>query len=155
MEEDEIEMMRQYSQSPRSSSRTPRNKPPPNQAPQDTIKQFWNQFNTRYPGKIFTILPDNPYARSKAAQQPTGVVQGADAARSYEQARKECEIAVERIVKECERINQRYSDPHFDIEFDLKTGKRNCLDGLAEENLEMRPRGVKRVTVCTWPCTRG
>ncbi|PCH00265.1 Peptidase C2, calpain family [Penicillium occitanis (nom. inval.)] len=146
MEEDEIEMMRQYSQSPRSSSRTPRNKPPPNQAPQDTIKQFWNQFNTRYPGKIFTILPDNPYARSKAAQQPTGVVQGAGAARSYEQARKECEIAVERIVKECERINQRYSDPHFDIEFDLKTGKRNCLDGLAEENMEMRPRGVKRVT---------
>ncbi|EED22037.1 calpain-like protein [Talaromyces stipitatus ATCC 10500] len=143
--EDEVEMLRAYSQSPRSGSRTPRNTTQ-NQAPQETIKQFWDQFNTRYPGKIFTILPDNPYARSKAAQQPTGVIQSSEAVGSYEQARKECEIAVERIVRECERINQKYSDPHFDIEFDLKTGKRNCLDGLAEENMEMRPRGVKRVT---------
>lgn len=145
--EEEMEMLARFSQSPRSSSRTPRNKPAQNQVPQETIKQFWNQFNTKNPGKVFTILPDNPYARSKAAQQPTGVIQSSAAVRSYEQAKRECQVAVERIVKECERINQKYSDPHFDIEFDLKTGKRNCLDGLGEENMEMRPRGVRRVTV--------
>jgi hypothetical protein len=34
-----------------------------------------------------------------------------------------------RIVKECERVNQKYSDPHFDIELDLKSGRRHYLDG--------------------------
>ena len=54
---------------------------------------------------------------------------------------------VDRIVKECERVNQKYSDPHFDIELDLKSGRRHYLDGLDKPNTEMRPRGVKRVTV--------
>jgi hypothetical protein len=143
--EDGSDMLGEFSQ---SSSRSPRNKAPQNQAPQDTVKQFWNQFNTKYPGKVFTILPDNPYARSKAALQLNGAIQSSAAVRSYEQATGECKLAVERIVKECERINQRYTDPHFDIEFDLKTGKRNCLDGLGEENVDLRPRGVRRVTVC-------
>ncbi|QKX59290.1 uncharacterized protein TRUGW13939_06422 [Talaromyces rugulosus] len=131
----------------RSGSRTPRNhRPVPKQAPQQTVNQFWDRFNTKYPGKVFTVLPDNPYARSKAAQKPKGVVQGSAAVKSYEEARNECELAVRRIVKECEHINQKYTDPHFDLEFDLKTGKRNCLDGLRGRNQEMLPRGVKRVT---------
>jgi hypothetical protein len=50
-------------------------------------------------------------------------------------------------VKECERVNQKYTDPHFDIELDLKSGRRHYLDGLDKPNEEMRPRGVKRVTV--------
>jgi hypothetical protein len=133
----------------RSGSRTPRNhRPVPKQAPQQTVDQFWDRFNTKYPGKVFTVLPDNPYARSKAAQKAKGVIQGSAAVKSYEEARSECELAVRRIVKECEHINQKYTDPHFDLEFDLKTGKRNCLDGLRGRNLEMLPRGVKRVTVC-------
>ncbi|OKL61226.1 hypothetical protein UA08_03481 [Talaromyces atroroseus] len=134
----ESDMLGGFSQ---SSSRTPRNRSAPNQAPQDTVKQFWNQFNTKYPGKVLTILPDNSYARSKASQQPNDAIQSSAAVKSYEQATRECELAVARIVKECERINQKYTDPHFDIEFDLKTGKRNCLDGLGEENVDLRPRG--------------
>jgi len=132
----------------RSGSRTPRK--PPQQAPQETVKQFWEQFNTKYPGKVFTVLPDNPYARSKVAQLPrrNSIIQGYDAVKSYEQARKECERSVKRLVRECKRVNQKYSDPHFDIEFDLKTGRRDCLDGLDVENPSMRPKGVKRVTVC-------
>ncbi|KAL4787686.1 hypothetical protein BJX76DRAFT_285250 [Aspergillus varians] len=116
------------------------------QAPQENLKQFWEQFNSRFPGKVYTVLPDNPYARSKAARLPKGIIKGQDAGKSYEQAQKECVRAVDRIAKECRRLNQKYSDPHFDIEMDLKTGSRNCLDGLQEPNDEMRPRGVKRVT---------
>lgn len=117
------------------------------QTPQETLRQFWNQFNSKFPGRVYTVLPDNPYARTKAERAPKGVIQGQDAGKSYEEARKECRRAVDRIVKECERLNQKYTDPHFDIEVDLKSGKRNCLDTLEEENMEMRPRGVKRVTV--------
>ncbi|KAL1966929.1 hypothetical protein VTN77DRAFT_3673 [Rasamsonia byssochlamydoides] len=137
-----------FAPSSRSGSRTPR-KAPPKQTPQETVKQFWSQFNTKYPGKVFTVLPDNPYARSKAARlrnSSKGIIQGHHAGKSYEQARKECERAVERIVRECKRVNQKYTDPHFDIEYDLKSGKRDYLDGLDGHNPEMRPKGVKRVT---------
>lgn len=130
--------------SSRSNSRPPRSR---SQAPQETVKQFWEQFNTKYPGKVYTVLPDNPYARTRAKHVPSGRVQGHEAVKSYEQARRECQKSVDRIVKECERVNQKYSDPHFDIELDLKTGRRHYLDGLDKPNTEMRPRGVKRVTV--------
>jgi hypothetical protein len=119
------------------------------QTPQETLRQFWEQFNSKFPGRIYTVLPDNPYARRKAARIPNGVIQGQNAGKSYEEARKECQRAVERIIKECERLNQKYTDPHFDIEVDLKSGRRDCLDGLDAVNMEMRPRGVKRVTVST------
>ncbi|KAF9888086.1 hypothetical protein FE257_009351 [Aspergillus nanangensis] len=116
------------------------------QTPQDTVRQFWDQFNTKYPGKVYTVLPDNPYARTKASRIPKGVVQGQNAGKSYEQARRECRRSVERIVKECQRLNQKYTDPHFNIEVDLKSGKKDYLFGLTETNMHMQPRGVKRVT---------
>lgn len=119
----------------------------PRQPPQENLKQFWEQFNSRFPGKVYTVLPDNPYARSKAARLPKGVVKAQGAGKSYEQASKECYRAVERIAKECRRLNQRYTDPHFDIEMDLKNGPRNCLNGLDNDNMYMHPKGVKRVTV--------
>jgi len=126
-------------------SRTPRKAK--KQPPQDTIKQFWDKFNTKYPGKVFTVLPDNPYAKSKAAKIPKGVVQGYQAVKSYDQARKECENAVKKIAKECRRVNQKYRDPHFDIELDLKSRRRDCLDGLDRSDLGMTSRAVKRATV--------
>ena len=138
---------------PPASLRSRSNSRPPHRArcqpPQESVKQFWEQFNTKYPGKVYTVLPDNPYARTRAKRVPNGVVQGHEAVKSYEQARRECQKSVERIVKECQRVNQKYTDPHFDIELDLKSGRRHYLDGLDEVNEEMRPRGVKRVTVRT------
>jgi hypothetical protein len=129
-----------------AGSAQPKRKPS-RQPPQESVKQFWDKFNTKYPGKVFTILPDNPNARKKVAKTPKGAVQQR-AAKSYEEARAECERNVRRIVKECRRVNQKYRDPHFDIEWDLKSKRRNCLDGLARELQGGSPKGVKRVTVC-------
>ncbi|GLI76196.1 hypothetical protein PoHVEF18_004467 [Penicillium ochrochloron] len=133
---------------PPASSRS--NSRPPHrarrQAPQELVKQFWEQFNTKYPGKVYTVLPDNPYARTRAKRVPNGVIQGHAAVKSYEQARRECKTSVERIVKECRRVNQKYTDPHFDIELDLKSNRRHYLDELDKVNDIMKPRGVKRVT---------
>jgi hypothetical protein len=142
--EDYIDMDYTPPLSTRSDSRVRRVQ----QNPQEIMKEFWNQFSTKYPGKVYTVLPDNPYARSKAASIRRGTIKGQNAGKSYEQAKQECERAVERIVKECRRVNQRYTDPHFDIEVDLKSGRRDCLDSLDQKNHEMRPKGVKRVTVC-------
>ncbi|OAL40239.1 hypothetical protein AYO20_00659 [Fonsecaea nubica] len=116
------------------------------QPPQETVNQFWDQLNPRYPGKVFTLLPNNPYARKKAAKTPHGTVSGQRAAKSYEEARAECVRDVDRIVRECRRLNQKYRDMHFDIEWDLKSGQRNCLDGLSTPGDSMKPKGVRRVT---------
>ena len=117
---------------------------PKKQAPQDTVKQFWEQFNSKYPGKVFTILPDNDLARKKAAKTPKGAVKGVQVAKSYEQAKAECERDVNRIIRECRRTNQKYRDPHFDMEVDLKSHMRDCIDSLKGDS-GMKPRGVKRV----------
>ncbi|KIV90165.1 hypothetical protein, variant [Exophiala mesophila] len=116
------------------------------QAPQDTVDQYWSRLKPRFPGKVFTVLPNDPYARRKAENTPHGAVSGQRAAKSYEAAKLECERDVGRIVKECRRLNQKYRDLHFDIEWDLKSGQRNCLDGLSTPGDGMRPKGVKRVT---------
>ena len=53
-----------------------------------------------------------------------------------------------KIAKEYRRINAKYRDPHFDIEFDLKRDWRDCLDSLqpASDDDRLLPRSVKRVS---------
>ena len=125
--------------------------PPPKPArkirkvsPQSAVHQYWQKFSTQYPGKVFAVLPSNPHARQKRHQRPSYT--GKRVAKSYEEARNECVRDVDRIVKECRRTNQKYRDLHFDIEWDLKAHQRDCLDGLEKSHLEMKPKGVKRVT---------
>ena len=74
---------------------------------------------------------------------------GERAGKSYDEAAAGCKAAVEKISKECRRVNMKYRDPHFDIEFDLKWDVRDCLDGLGERDYELSPKSVKRVTVTT------
>jgi hypothetical protein len=62
-----------------------------------------------------------------------------------------CRAKVEKIVKECRRINKKYRDPHFDIETDLKLDIRDCLQSLCHikdgetPGTDMWPQSVKRV----------
>lgn len=98
-------------------------------------------------GKIYSILPANVYAETKAAQSPVGLVHGQATGKSYDQAKAECKAAVESLAKECRRFNLKYRDPHFDIEFDLKRNKRDCLDSLEGTSNNLKPKSVKRVPV--------
>ena len=108
-----------------------------------------SQFTTKYPGKVHSILPADIYAKSKASKTIKGVVSGQRTVKSYDQAASECKHAVEKIAKECRRVNHRYRDPHFDIEWDLKQGARDCLDGLEySEESKTLPKTVKRIPVC-------
>lgn len=122
------------------------------QYPQKTIDQFWEKFVTKFPGKVETILPSNIYAKSRAAKTHEGVVHGQAATKSYDEARAECVEAVNKISTECRRVNMKYRDPHFDIDFDLKWNTRNCLDGLTVDRWDvagLAPKSVKRVPVGT------
>lgn len=100
-----------------------------------------------FTGKVHTILPANVYAKTKAAKSPQGVVHGQGTAKSYDQAAAECRATVEKIAKECRRVNLKYRDQHFDIEADLKRNQRDCLDGLAGSGNDLNPKSVKRVPV--------
>lgn len=113
--------------------------------PQANIDEFWSKFTTKYPGKIHTILPKDNYARSKAVKTPDGGAPSQSAGKSYEEASAECVAAVEKIAKECRRLNLKYRDPHFDIEWDLKCRRRDFLDGLVSSGWDMTPRSVKRI----------
>jgi hypothetical protein len=86
------------------------------------------------------------YAKSARKNAPTGVVEGEDALSSYEEAARICRDKVNKIVEECRRVNQKYSDNHFNIEFDLKDGQRDCLRSLGDEEAKFTPYSTKRVT---------
>ncbi|KAF2741854.1 cysteine proteinase [Sporormia fimetaria CBS 119925] len=145
----------------RSHSKPPsmiQERPPPpprprvkKQPPQQSIDDFWAKFTTKHPGKIFTILPDNLYAKRAAAHAPKGSIPGRNAVQSYEEAADACRKKVEKIVKECRRLNQKYRDPHFDIEADFKRSQMNpdippdCLTALNEEKSTFQPMSVKRI----------
>ena len=127
--------------------------PTPKHAPQRSIDDFWAKFTTKHPGKIFTILPDNLYAKRAAAHAPKGSIPGVNALASYDQAVASCRSKVTKIVKECRRLNQKYRDPHFDIEADFKRSQAlpdtpaDCLTGLDKEKSDFQPMSVKRVEV--------
>ncbi|PQE06950.1 Calpain family cysteine protease protein [Rutstroemia sp. NJR-2017a WRK4] len=118
-------------------------------SPQDAIDEFWTKFNSKTPGKASTVLPKNLYTQKASEKANNKVKKGQNAVASYEEAAAICRAKVAKIVKECRRVNQKYRDPHFDIEFDLKWGKGDCLRML--ENTSDRssptfqPGSVKRV----------
>ncbi|KAF1808427.1 cysteine proteinase, partial [Eremomyces bilateralis CBS 781.70] len=126
-------------------------RPQKRQEPQRTVVEFWDRFNSKHPGKAYTLLPDNFYAtRAAGAHARRAILHGVNALASYEQAVEECCAKVTKIVEECRRINQKYRDPHFDIEADLKrmiTDRQppDSLMGLADTVLKLRPMSVKRV----------
>ncbi|KAF5027489.1 hypothetical protein F66182_414 [Fusarium sp. NRRL 66182] len=116
--------------------------------PQQVIDRFWNKFTTKNPGKATTVIPSNTYiefAAKRGNQVTTTTTQA-----SYEDAAATCRAKVEKIVKECRRINKKYRDPHFDIETDLKLYRNDCLRSLsnAEDSFpggDLTPQSVKRV----------
>ncbi|EFQ28405.1 calpain family cysteine protease [Colletotrichum graminicola M1.001] len=119
------------------------------QPPQEIVDDFWAKFTTKAPGKATTVIPQNAYAERVAKRSATVI--GIGTQTSYEEAATVCRAKVEKIVQECRRVNQRYRDPHYDIEFDLKFGRRDCLESLwntkgrdPPEPL-FHPKAVKRV----------
>jgi hypothetical protein len=123
------------------------------QPPQKSINQFWDNFNTKHPGKVFTVLPNNIYAKRAAANAPRGSIPGQNALASYQEAADARIKKVEKIAKESRRLNQKYRDPHFDIEADFKRSQHtpeippDCLTALTGDATSFQPMSVKRIEV--------
>ncbi|TPX13299.1 uncharacterized protein E0L32_006272 [Thyridium curvatum] len=123
---------------PQSASAVPagaaRHKKSKYRSPQENIDRFWSKFMTKTPGRVTAIIPSNEFGekrKAKGAAKPRAAAHaGQTGLNSYEEAAAICKAKVAQIVKECRRVNQKYRDPHFDLEFDLKLGRRDCLDSL-------------------------
>ncbi|KAF7563200.1 hypothetical protein G7046_g903 [Stylonectria norvegica] len=116
--------------------------------PQEAIDEFWAHFTTKHPGKATTVIPHNTYTEIVAKKSNKASVTTTKA--SYEDAAAMCRAKVDKIVKECRRINKKYRDPHFDLEADLKYETRDCLQSLSNvedstPGTDMVPESVKRV----------
>lgn len=102
-----------------------------------------------YLDEATTVIPQNQYA-ARAAKRCRSTATGITTQASYDEAAAVCKAKVAKIVKECRRVNQRYRDPHFDLEFDLKWGKRDTLESLwncrdERSTSSFKPKSVKRV----------
>ncbi|KAK2055780.1 calpain family cysteine protease [Colletotrichum caudatum] len=100
-------------------------------APQEVLSDFWNKFHSKHPGKVTSIFPRSLYASLLPDFQARGASSTRNAQESYEAAARECREKVKRIVRECDRTNEKFTDADFDIERDPYN---NCLNGLVRDS---------------------
>lgn len=115
--------------------------------PQQTLNEFWDSLITKKPGKVTSIFPPSLYANLLPPRHKKGPAKGKNAAESYEAAAEECRNKVKRIVRECNRTNEKFTDPDFDIEGDFRG---NCLKGLlscSDDNEDSGPSSSGSVSV--------
>ena len=65
---------------------------------------------------VTAILPPEVLGKKAPPQTPQGPAIAENVTLSYETAKKQCIAKVAKIVRECRRINEKYSDPYFDLE---------------------------------------
>jgi hypothetical protein len=129
--------------------------------PQETINKIWSRFSVHKFSKATVILPfatpstkTSDTSKASATSQPeqNNLLVSED----YERAVRECRARVKKLIRECKRVNMRYRDPDFDIDWDLKWEKGYCLNSLGENKFEIdgrafanptsnSPKAVKRV----------
>jgi hypothetical protein len=97
--------------------------------PQSAVDKAWARFSVKIFSNVTAIVPGlNPF-HQQASPPPE---QGQLVTTNFEEAAKACKRMVEKIVEEHKRVNQRYRDPHFDIDLDLKSQRGYYIGTLAK-----------------------
>ncbi|KAG4282263.1 hypothetical protein FPRO04_13307 [Fusarium proliferatum] len=118
--------------------------------PQKSINRIWKKFSKRKFHKALAVLPFDP------VQSPATYYSNELLSAGYQRAAEECRRMVEKIIKECKRVNMRYRDPGWDLDWDLRYEKGHCLNHLGSQKFELNrttllsskaavPKAVKRV----------
>ncbi|KAI1074465.1 calpain family cysteine protease [Whalleya microplaca] len=115
--------------------------------PQETLADFWDKFHSKHPGKVTSIFPRSLYRSVFPPINLRGARSARNAAESYEAAAKDCRDKVKRIVRECHRTNEKFTDPDFDIERDPD---HNCLYGLIRDSYGAGDTVASRPQVTAW-----
>ncbi|KAK7697728.1 hypothetical protein SLS64_013284 [Diaporthe eres] len=123
----------------------------PKVPPQESIDKIWEKFSQKKFSKALAVLPFSPAPASTATERGNELL-----CAGYERAAEECRRRVRKIIAECKRINSRYRDPGWDIDWDFKWEKGHCLNSLASTKFDISasnvanpaaniPKAVKRV----------
>lgn len=78
--------------------------------PQQSINRIWKKFSNRKFHKAICILPFDPVVPIASSDTPNELL-----SEGFERAAEECRRKVQKIVKECKRVNMRYRDPGWDL----------------------------------------
>ncbi|KAL1852395.1 hypothetical protein Daus18300_012228 [Diaporthe australafricana] len=119
--------------------------------PQESIDKIWEKFSQKKFSKALAVLPSSSVSASTSTERGNELLSA-----GYERAAEECRRRVRKIITECRRINTRYRDPGWDIDWDFKWGKGHCLNSLASTKFDICgknlakpaanvPKAVKRV----------
>lgn len=120
--------------------------------PQQSINKIWKKFSNRKFHKALSVLPFDPVVAPRSGlDRPNELL-----SEGYERAAEECRRKVQKIVQECKRVNMRYRDPGWDLDWDLKYEKGNTLNYIGSNKFEISrstllgskavvPKAVKRV----------
>ncbi|KAJ9136936.1 Calpain-D [Pleurostoma richardsiae] len=123
----------------------------PKPPPQEGINKIWERFQQKKFSKALTVLPFSPVPPSTSGERANELLSS-----GYERAAEECRRKVRKIIAECRRVNTRYRDPGWDLDWDLKWEKGNCLNSLGQRKFDISmsnmlspsaniPKAVKRV----------
>ncbi|KAK1493225.1 calpain family cysteine protease, partial [Colletotrichum abscissum] len=119
--------------------------------PQPSINHIWKKFQNKKFDKALAVLPFDPVLPPASSDKPNELLSA-----GYERAVEECRRKVKKIIQECRRVNMRYRDPGWDLDWDLKRKKGHCLNTLGHTKWQLSkttllnpnafvPKAVKRV----------
>lgn len=125
--------------------------------PQETIDKIWKRFQAPRFTKATRILPPAAASNSCSPVSAAPAPQNRLVSEDFDRAVAECRVKVQKLIKECKRVNMRYRDTVFDIDWDLIWEKGYCLNGLGGDHFEVNgralmhpsslgPKAVKRVS---------
>ncbi|KAH8885874.1 hypothetical protein GQ53DRAFT_728464 [Thozetella sp. PMI_491] len=81
---------------------------------QKPIDRIWKRFSSKRFSRALSVLPFDPVPPSSTSDGSTELLSA-----GYERAAQECRKKVRRIIEECRRVNMRYQDPGFDVDWDV------------------------------------
>ncbi|KAF6836715.1 Calpain-9 [Colletotrichum plurivorum] len=149
---EESEDYRRPRPAPASTSTTDQKKKKKKKAPpQQSINRIWKKFQNKKFHTALAVLPFDPVLPPASADKPNELLTV-----GYERAVEECRRKVKKIIQECRRVNMRYRDPGWDLDWDLKWEKGHCLNTLGHTKWQLSrttlsnpsasvPKAVKRV----------
>jgi len=101
--------------------------PPKKKSTSEKITSFWSTFISPTPASFpATIFPPALYASLLPDQQHPNPAKPRNAAESYDHAVAAVTDRVARIVRDCRRTNEKFTDPDFDI----RRSRYDCLFSL-------------------------
>ncbi|KAK4150867.1 calpain-D [Chaetomidium leptoderma] len=119
--------------------------------PQQSINRIWKRFGNKRFNKAVAVLPFDPVLPPIISDRSNELLNA-----GYERAAEECRRKVRKIIQECRRVNTRYRDPGWDIDWDLKMERGHTLNSLGRSKFDLSmstlmnpsavvPKAVKRI----------